>query len=293
MAMTSPPNPQEHRVEIVKARKRSAIISILLVDVPFLAIRGSMYVLELQAAKQFSRTEGEPQSWIDANKTEWRPLNRQHPDCVPNATESELRNAEMSSSQLEPMIHSWMLKNFCCILLQAMMLRFVQQADLERAQKLKWMDAYQSETFALKNVQMHRRKSQNPLLRKLWEEKDDRMKSKMEAAFEDCVTTLSSDDDMATESSVSEPERSLSPSLDASSYGTPRLQTSARSPLRLLLSPCRLCCCCCRRGRCCGGVPSKVRSTILHIIMGFALGWFFNQIPFAEMFRSLANTRCS
>jgi len=182
------------------------------------------------------------------------------------------------------MIHSWMLKNFCCILLQAMMLR-LQQADLERAQKLKWMDAYQSETFALKNVQMHRRKSHNPVLRKLWEEKDDRAtKSKMDAAFEDCDW---SDDEIDAQSTESELERSLSPSPEASRQTMPEI--SARSPLRLLF----VCCCCRRQRRLCGGLPTKVRQTILYIIMGFVLGWLLNQIPFAEMFESLSKTRCN
>ncbi|CAE7946319.1 cspA, partial [Symbiodinium sp. KB8] len=89
--------------DVVKARKRSAIISILLVDLPFFTIRTYIYVLALS---------------------------------IPDTQVVFLEGQEVPRPQLD----KWWVKNVLCMMLQAMQLRFVQQAESERSQSLRWWD---------------------------------------------------------------------------------------------------------------------------------------------------------
>eukprot|EP00435_Cladocopium_sp_Y103_P056777 s3485_g19.t1 len=89
--------------DVVKARKRSAIISILLVDLPFFTIRTYIYTLGLS---------------------------------MPNTPYLQIDGKEVHRPQLD----KWWVKNILCMMLQAMQLRFVQQAEQERSQSLRWWD---------------------------------------------------------------------------------------------------------------------------------------------------------
>jgi hypothetical protein len=300
---------QEHRVEVVKARKRSAIISLLLVDLPFLAIRSSMYVLQwsaeqgnavtAEAALAAERVASQESQAVDlllnANRSAVllpaTSLGGPGQGCSSNTT-----TTQGVYESMEPMMQTMILKNIFCILLQAMMLRFVQQADLERARKIKWMDVYKHNDFASRNVEMQKRRSQNRVLQQIWEDLDraadkEANMDKLHQAYEDSGAygeAFSEDSDAQSESDAE--QRSLS---DLDGQSSQRGRNLPKEQIARRQSICGNWSCCCRRQTSTHSscwffsCICKRMQLIMDVTMGFGLGWLLTQIPFAEMFSTL------
>lgn len=119
-------------VDIVGARKRSAIVSILFVDLPFFSLRTFLYVISLQG--DIHRTKGSDD-----------------PGGLPT-------------------LDKWWVKNIVCMLLQAMQLRFMQQADLEQSQLVKTWSVQGSEhDISKKRYRRRWMQTENVQLRNYWQ----------------------------------------------------------------------------------------------------------------------------
>eukprot|EP00927_Polykrikos_kofoidii_P038257 TRINITY_DN32584_c0_g1_i1.p1 TRINITY_DN32584_c0_g1~~TRINITY_DN32584_c0_g1_i1.p1 ORF type:complete len:665 (+),score=81.39 TRINITY_DN32584_c0_g1_i1:200-2194(+) len=177
---------RHYGVDVVKARKRSAIVSILLVDFPFFGIRTSMYVLSsLQAGDpggvSASEPSEDPSNLTDSTKLApyldlakygriiTSPTKR---DIVTPSSLVKPPSPPQEGSTRRPQLDKWWVKNLLCLLLQAMQLRFVQQADLEQSQNVQWMDVHRSQASAARSTSRRRKNVQDPALRRAWDEVD-------------------------------------------------------------------------------------------------------------------------
>ncbi|CAK0876192.1 unnamed protein product [Prorocentrum cordatum] len=131
-----------YKVDVVKARKRSAIVSILLVDVPFFAVRTSVYSIVLLSPRSEEALQSTTVVVIDGNATVPEDDNTTVLEDNTTTTTTTAASADVQqetwkvrSSRL-PSPDIWWVKNLVFIVLQAMQLRFVQQADLERSRDL-------------------------------------------------------------------------------------------------------------------------------------------------------------
>lgn len=243
---------EEHYADVVKARKRSAIVSIILVDLPFFVIR--TYIWSIAA----------------------------------NATLDD--DAERKESS-RPVLDKWLVKNMLCMLLQAMQLRFVQQADLERSQSLKWWERGGKSFRGEFDAHFRRRKrcKQDPHLRQVWQEMD---RSKLEAAMAAAgsISDLNLPD--ATDS-WGTPHGSEDES-DAASSKVPNQQEGNVDSVTFKKRRARSfwACCCTRtshgRCRCCSCDCSH--SVVLHAVMGLVLGWLTAKVDFEQAFSDLKYT---
>jgi len=285
---------QEQYADVVRARKRSAIVSIILVDMPFFAIRTYVWALSLSSLHRGGSMFNSTITgilWPQYDGYEETP----------------------GKSQLD----KWWVKNILCMLLQAMQLRFVQQADLERSQSLRWWERGRMDVDAGSARRRHRNAA-DPSLRRAWEEMySDR--NKLEAAMAaaggipaPAEATDGGGGGAATSACAEGPAAAaavdaLSDSADggasadaaapASSAATgapgrPAADAEARkrrpSRLRRCLVAC--CCCCCRREgrrcRCCSCDCSH--SILLHGLMGLVLGWLIAKVDFSQASTDLA-----
>ncbi|CAE7269132.1 unnamed protein product, partial [Symbiodinium necroappetens] len=124
--------------DVVKARKRSAIISILLAALltygrlsmecfrPKMRV-GTRMMKEAaaQAIQCFQKSPSVESTYIYVLAL-----------SIPDTQVVFLEGQEVPRPQLD----KWWVKNVLCMMLQAMQLRFVQQAESERSQSLRWWD---------------------------------------------------------------------------------------------------------------------------------------------------------
>lgn len=124
-------------VDVVKARKRSAIVSIILVDLPFLITRLVILLLAIAAER------------------------KQEQDRVHDRDHAE--------------IDPWLVKNLVCLPLQAMMIQFMQQADVEQSQHVQSSDVRRHEAKAFRKYEWNRRNTENRELglAQVWEAIDE------------------------------------------------------------------------------------------------------------------------
>eukprot|EP00929_Paragymnodinium_shiwhaense_P092792 TRINITY_DN5278_c0_g5_i1.p1 TRINITY_DN5278_c0_g5~~TRINITY_DN5278_c0_g5_i1.p1 ORF type:complete len:676 (-),score=110.01 TRINITY_DN5278_c0_g5_i1:45-2072(-) len=182
----------QYGVDVVKARKRSAVVSILLVDLPFCGIRTAQYVLSVQTAELPSPqnpgrgplaqpTIASPNVAVDLGTLDGNATGAQTWTWT-----SGLAGAlPLGADSNKPRLDKWWIKNVLCLFLQAMQLRFVQQADLEKSQNLQWLDVHRSETSASKTVARRRRRDERQLTR-VWEdiEREKRRERDLELAVQ-------------------------------------------------------------------------------------------------------------
>jgi len=268
---------QEQIADVVKARKRSAIVSIILVDLPFFAIRIYMWSLSMAQKKSLLSTTPAP------------PISG-------TGLLQAMYVLESDDSGGSSMLDKWMVKNMLCMLLQAMQLRFVQQADLERSQSLQWWErGGQSKSSDVATGRSRlRRTMQDPGLRQIWQEMD---RSKLDAAYEaaggelgpeDTPTTGNERDDQASEEVPSSPAGASTGQSNDRRLGGSTGQGEQRHPARRW---CFCCCCCCRatkkRGRCRCWSCDCSHSVMLHAVMGLVLGWLIAKVDFTQAFTDL------
>jgi len=267
----------DYRVDVVKARKRSAIVSILMVDLPFLVIRTYMYILSMNtAAAQASQPT-----------TTTPPTGRLF---APGLKGSSPFESFINQRQLD----KFWVKNILCMLLQAMQLRFVQQADLERSQSLRWWDLRRSSSDTASFGARRRRSEHDRQLRRKWQEMD---RGKLEAAMQD--TGGFGMEEVAEQQSdgfgEEQPNHAASSSdnrmpLDARAEAAvgggassgecpdpgddPSGGTAGRHCWRLP-------CCCRRRPLCCS------YGILAHVLMGSVLGWLIAKVDFNQALTDL------
>merc|ERR1712232_45245 len=159
------------------------------------------------------------------------------------------------------------IKNVLCMFLQAMQLRFVQQADLEKSQNLQWLDVHRSEASASRSVAIRRQRRDERHLADFWKNEDkDKERREFDLEQAKLQEATASGDDRA---SGDEEQRLLEENVlpvagDATTTGsstqTSRSQDGSRtdsdsdeqqpsSPRGCLCVQCCLCFCCCRRRR--------------------------------------------
>lgn len=213
--------------DVVKARKRSAIISILLVDLPFFTIRTYIYTLGLS---------------------------------IP-MTQLEIDGQEVHRPQLD----KWWVKNILCMMLQAMQLRFVQQAEQERSQSLRWWDVRrQAEGSASAQVSL-RRKGLNYDANLINAYKDRHMtQNKLEYAFAELGAL--SDSPTTTQAA------SFIPGHEDKEHETTEVQRRSR------------CRCCCRS---CWSKSITSFTIFCHTVMGLVLGWFIAKVDFTQVMNDM------
>jgi len=164
----------QYGFDVVKARKRSAVVSILLVDVPFCCIRTVQYGLSIKASEMPAASNPSALSGTLAATSVMTTL-------PPNATGPQvwaswtpnlggLPNDE--AQQNKPRLDKWWIKNVMCMFLQAMQLRFVQQADLEKSQNLQWLDVNRSVDSAKRSIARRKRRSDDRQLAEVWDKID-------------------------------------------------------------------------------------------------------------------------
>jgi len=272
---------KEPHADVVKARKRSAIVSIILVDLPFFAIRTYLWSLSLSNQEEVgtsSATAGLAAAWA-------------------NSTVSGVWHVTDTSGR--PTLDKWWVKNILCMLLQAMQLRFVQQADLERSQTLRWWEWGRAGTEVDVGVRRRRRTMQDPSLKLIWAEMD---RTKLDAAMEAAggVSASASDDSSGAGAEVDE---GVAVSDGASGVSGADQYTDNPSKRQFWASTAlnRLGqltgCCCCFRARRGLGSPRRCRccscdcshSVILHGLMGLVLGWLIAKVDFAQAFTDLVH----
>jgi len=215
--------------DVVKARKRSAIISILLVDLPFFTIRTYIYTLGLS---------------------------------MPNTPYLQIDGKEVHRPQLD----KWWVKNILCMMLQAMQLRFVQQAEQERSQSLRWWDV-RRQADAASQVSLRRKGLvYNANLMNAY--KDRHMtQNKLEYAFAElgALNDMSPSTTQAASSVADEAREQEGGDVE---------------PKR-----CRFRCrCCCRS---CFSKSITSFQIFCHTVMGLVLGWFIAKVDFKQVFNDL------
>lgn len=227
-------------VDVVKARKRSAVVSLLLVDLPFLIIRSYLYFLAVSA---------------------W--------------------NAGGSASKqgIRPSLDKWWVKNVMCIVLQATQLRFVQSAEIERSQTLRWWDLRQeSRQSSRMGLDPKHRFKQDPALKKVWLDMERRDRALLDAAFEDGGAD-------ASPSPEHSPNFRSSPSVALEADQEDSSPSEHPPGLKG-----KLCCACARRclrsGWCCCTCSFSV-GFLLHMLMGIFLGWMVAKVDFTQTFGDL------
>eukprot|EP00928_Gymnodinium_smaydae_P018922 TRINITY_DN1720_c0_g1_i1.p1 TRINITY_DN1720_c0_g1~~TRINITY_DN1720_c0_g1_i1.p1 ORF type:complete len:600 (-),score=55.95 TRINITY_DN1720_c0_g1_i1:55-1854(-) len=284
----SGPMNHTYTVDVVRARKRSAVVSILLVDLPFFILRSYIYSLSISY----------------------------EPVGDPSKSVSTVEGAVGSSTEggTKPQLDKWWVKNFICLLLQAMQLRLVQRADLEQSQNLKWMDVCKSEASASRRLAKRRRNVQDPRLRAAWELKDMAGRSKLAAAMCDLGAFTSEEEEMLLDSHESDGTTITVEIRNDGSMGSgARFQnrgleagngpndgelspvaeshaTTSRSERNLAKSRFTLPRCCCSRCPC-----ARRRSCVrdcsggifMHSIMGLVLGWFVAKTDFNQVIQEL------
>lgn len=321
----------EYRVDVVKARKRSAIVSILLVDLPFLSLRVLMYLYGYWSFVQRDEAEaGEKgitnhyEVGVTTNSTAGIDLGSGLliPALFdPGGTASNgASGGDGTASHLEPQFEIFMLKNLVCLLLQAMQLRFVQQADLERSQNLKWMDVHQSESSATHSVARRRQKVKGPVkdpsLRNAWDDWDRLKRTGRREVDVVNVDSIVEDEEEEMRRHVSDQtgnsplvprhqsvgifasvdsfSRALSPVASERTLSSTSEVSEEAQGLRGYLCGALMCCCCCSRQRHQQGLGRRCvrrcfscdcsKSIFLHIIMGIVLGWLIAKVDFDQMF---------
>lgn len=280
----------DYYVDVVKARKRSAIVSILLVDMPFLVVR--TFVLFLSRPEQLS-------TFPSTNTTSFQ-----------DSLKYGLLHAR-------PQVDKWLVKNVLCMLLQAMQLRFVQQADMERSQVMKWWDVRRS---ASRTGVLSRKGRDKDLLQK-WQMLDQKKaEDKAEAAFRDSgvgpLDLLPQEESRRSRGDGSPVSSRVSSRGDSSPISTAlvaphRFGGSVLDPTpeegqspkdacepqpRSSFHRCCCCCCCgrratqqkegrsCRRRCCCRCCEL---SLLTHVIMGAFLGWLMAKVDFEQNINDL------
>mmetsp|Transcript_28713 Transcript_28713/g.60959 ORF Transcript_28713/g.60959 Transcript_28713/m.60959 type:complete len:575 (-) Transcript_28713:18-1742(-) len=267
------PSP-EYSVDVVKARKRSAIVSILFVDLPFFIIRTYLYVVSISADAEGKLSEvAVPVNFGNSSATAWM----------------------LSTLGSETQLDKWWVKNILCMLLQAMQLRFVQQADLERSQNLRWWDVRRSgaDTGGLGGTARRRRGMHDPHLKQIWQEMD---RDKLGAALEDTGGLSGSDSEARAGLPGGESDGADSPGKnsdnsqpDSMASGLSEADPQTPSPTRRrsrFIRTCRRRCRCLRQRRCCCSCDFS-HDIILHTLMGFILGWVIARIDFTQVFNDL------
>lgn len=295
-AATSLHGGQEYGIDVVKARKRSAIVSILLIDLPFFVLRTYLYSLSLSLDS--------PDRQFDVS-----------PVIASQATSAVGSNSTLARDfEKKPEVDKWLVKNGLCLLLQAMQLRFVQQADVEQSQKLQWRDTHQFQVTAYKRIGRRRRIRQDPNLKQAWQDMDwgppvPSVASTVGSSAEESVSDEFVDamaNDSADEHTVVHTAASpVVPPVSSSSADTLELggqsAPSRRKELMARLWSCcprrtrsnppeqrvarrrRLLSCCCRSWRC----RSCPHAIVLHSLMGLVAGWLLAKQDFAQAHASL------
>ncbi|CAJ1406316.1 unnamed protein product [Effrenium voratum] len=216
--------------DVVKARKRSAIISILLVDLPFFTLRTYIYALALS---------------------------------VPDTQSVVIDGKEVQRPQLD----KWWVKNILCLMLQAMQLRFVQQAEQERSQSLRWWDLRrQGEsvqgTLRMKNLEY------NANLLNAYRRGANLSENKLEFAFAEMG---------AYDAYDSSPTQAVSATIEDTDQA-PEDRTAAGEASQR--SSERRRCCRCRR---CWSRSMTSFNIFCHTVMGLVLGWLVAKVDFTQL----------
>jgi len=177
-------------VDVVKARKRSAIVSIIFVDFPFLAIRTCIFLASLSLYGPSGKSVT-----VDLSHAVLHSNGLSVPETIAQS------NTSWSMEDVpRPELDKWLVKNLICLLLQAAQLRFVQQADLEQSQKIHWREMRNSEAKASRRMHQGRRMHQDPYLFQAWED----MRRGPEEAVDEAIPAMSP-------ASAAVPEVSLAP----------------------------------------------------------------------------------
>lgn len=251
---------RKYRVDVVKARKRSAIVSILFVDLPFFIIRTYIYIMLLNShtlLELATKVTGQNGTMTLANAVDVNAI-----------------------AKARPSLDKWWVKNILCLILQALQLRLVQQADLEQSQSLRWWDTLRKGSFDVADVGVtataRRHVATHDLhLLKAWKDMD---RQRLDAALEDTGGLESTP--MSPQSSAMSPERS---GIEETSTAEGRKRRRKLSMLWRFCFPCRICrrfcCCCCW---CCRCSVNFNMFMLFQIVMGLCLGWFLAKVDFNQ-----------
>lgn len=316
-----------NNVDVIKARKRSAVVSILLVDIPFVVIRTFLWSLSM-------RTHG------DASAIS-RPDSPSIAEMFPsqfNSTEDLLTYylwpGGNGGIQTQTHLDKWWVKNILCLLLQAMQLRFVQQADMERSQSLSWWDRSRAEKGSRSQM---RRVLKGSHLKDLWHElsEQEREDDKLQAAFDahglspqpsegvvaanvveeegsrsnfrggrqqPPALTANVEEEAGEDSAADREEEVVERSLEATGNSDSQISAGMMSEDddsddEDEETSRRHCCCCSvrrrRSSRGSGGYSCRVcnfdcsQAVFLHGIVGFTLGWLLAKVDFSQTFTEL------
>jgi hypothetical protein len=185
-------------IDVVKARKRSAMVSILMIDLPFFVIRTYIYfmMLSLHSASLVVGADSGRRLLAEAANT----------TTMINQTSAELTLFETTK---KPQLDKWWIKNGLCLVLQATQLRFVQQADMqEQSQNAPGHDVHQGSASRKLGKQQHGTLDRDPDIMKAWREKRLEKTSEQvciaETEVEDAEVTWGSDPSEETKQSVKE-----------------------------------------------------------------------------------------
>jgi len=319
---------QEYGVDVVKARKRSAIVSILLVDLPFFVIRTLIYTLSLWSLQlEASGTVPPPSHLVTVPVALPSPVPSDGMGVLQQQTTLLTRpptpasgTPPSSSSNTKPRLDKWWIKNLMCLLLQAMQLRFVQQADLEQSQTLQWLSVHRSERRAARNTAKRRQSALDQeaaaQLKSTWEEMDAYYeRSKLDAALQAVGASAATDSEEVSDApfeatltvaaSLTMPPSAppliyVSDDSSKDSKGTPELHDHVNSHnlsqssfsvssfigfsvARNVLEKTGWCC----SRRRCKTFRLPVSFLILQAIMGFLLGWLLAKTDFSASLTEL------
>eukprot|EP00930_Biecheleria_cincta_P086804 TRINITY_DN76054_c0_g1_i1.p1 TRINITY_DN76054_c0_g1~~TRINITY_DN76054_c0_g1_i1.p1 ORF type:complete len:469 (-),score=69.28 TRINITY_DN76054_c0_g1_i1:26-1432(-) len=258
----------EYTPDVVKARKRSAVISIILVDLPFLAIRTYVYALQLS----FS----EPQFEL--------------------STADQHAFSEVAEQRAGAQLDKWWVKNILCLLLQAMQLRFVQHAEQERSQSLRWWDQHRNMLHRSRDKKKQRMERDESMAQ-AW--RDEEGRTMLDTAFADAAANHSlgplpspsegSEAASATPASgTATLEAAGACSADGADAVTENLRSGDASDSSAQGRPSRRrrwCCCSCRCNTCRWLLSSS--AVLSHAILGLVLGWLIAKIDFAQLLNEL------
>lgn len=284
-------------IDVVKARKRSAMVSIMLIDLPFFVLRTYIYslTLTLQGGATLSQVDvvNPLVNLTTTNATSLIDVAFGIGDLAFGSTKIETTR--------KPQLDKWWIKNALCLVLQATQLRFVQQADVEQSQNLQWRDVHHAAEY--KRMRRRKKMPQDAHLKKAWEEADSKLHKQDYVQGAVALATQVSPsrigvlqaemgDTPAFGAKPASPSGALSPSSMEAGGHSSTPQVGGRKPSAekkelpqkvVFWSRCRGRCSNCVRAvlqsgrRCC--YPSEV---LLHALIGLVLGWLVAKHDFLQ-----------
>jgi len=255
------------KVNVVKARKRSAIVSILLVDLPFLVLRIVIYGLTYQHYDQDAQDDQASTPTLTStilNTTTFVTVT-----WAASTTSAMVSNTSgvlpsisnppgfffrRPGTRQQPYFDRMLLKNFVCLGLQALQLRFVQVAEQD-------LTRHENEKAMRQDLK-----------------KSDEVKKKRRASMKVRKTAFEAASPSIQGASFEAAEAAAGPAVGPQKSGLRRASSwlfSGRSTSGTDTQPvARSKNCCCLRRSCFGG------NFCIYLIMGFCTGWFLAKHDF-------------